>query len=171
MKKAIVITAIVGTLSFGAYKLLNITKTANTADKLDSEIDGFTLKEVKKNPLGIPTALIYTVSLKINNPTDQDLVISKPYIKISVKKADGSLAKVANTAIPEATETNIKAKSSTNLQHDVEFRIINAAAVIPNFVQYVISRIRGIKSTQQAIADATFEVEGLTLSTQKIINL
>lgn len=154
-----------------AFGIVNVVKAANAADKLDIDVDAFTLKEVKKNPLGIPTALIYTVGLKLNNPTDKDLVIGKPYIKLSVKKADGTLAKIANTETPEAIETNIKAKSSTSLKHDLELRIFNVATVIPNFVQYIIGRLRGEKSTQQAIADVTLESMGLTLSAQQIINL
>ena len=155
----------------GIYAFVNATKTANAAEKLDADIDAFSLKEVKKNPFGIPTSLIYTVGLKINNPTDKDLIIGKPYIKLSVKKSDGSLAKIANTETPEDKETNIKAKSSTSLSHDLELRLFNVATVIPNFIQYIIGRLRGDKSTQSAIADVTLEAMGLTISTQKVINL
>ena len=171
VKKVVVITSIVGVISFMMYGAVKATKSANTADKLDYDINGFTLKEVKKNPLGIPTSLIYTIDLKLNNPTDQDLVISKPYIKVSVKKANGLISKLANTEIPADTETNIRAKSSTDLKHDVEIRILNAAALIPNFLQYIIDRLRGEKATQQVIVDATLDTMGLTIPVQKIVNL
>lgn len=200
--KIVSVVGFVGVFSLAVYGVIKATKTSNTADKLDYDIDAFTLKSVKQNTLGavtenenqseivnilenlrlgmlgalglslkIPTSLVYTISLKINNPTDQDLVITKPYIRLSVKKANGTLAKIANTAIPEATELNIKAKTTTNVHHDIEFQILNVVKVLPNFLEYIIGRLKGEKSTQQIIADATLDAMGLTIPIQKVIAL
>ena len=160
-----------GLLTGAIFGIVNLTKSANAATKLDIDVDAFSLKETKKNPFGIPTTLIYTVKLKINNPTDKALTIGKPYIKLFVKKADGSLAKIANTETPEGADTTIKAKASTLLSHDIEIRLQNAIAVLPNFITYIIGRIRGDKSTQKAVADITIDAMGTTFSTQEVINL
>lgn len=170
-KKTIVIIGLVGLLSAGAYFGIKSTKLSHAVDKLDYDIDAFTLKSVKKNPLGIPTSLIYTVSLKLNNPTDQDLVITKPYFTLSVKKADGSLAKVFNTDTPDNITTNIKSKASTIVKHDIELRLLNVVPVIPNLIQYVLSRVSGTKSTQQVVIDVLLDSSGITFPIQKIVNL
>lgn len=179
IKKIITGSSIVAIIAGAIYGVIKLTKTSNTADKLDIDIDGFTLKEVKSASLfsapfkipSIPTSAIYTLSLRVNNPTDQDLIIGKPYVKVSVKKKDGTFAKLANTAIPEGNEVNIKSNSATNVKHDVEFRLLNVVGVLPNLFQYILSRIRGAKSTQQVTVDATFDVMGLTVSTKKVVNL
>lgn len=171
LKKVIVIGAIVGALSFAGYQGLKAAKTANTADKLDYDVDAFTLKEIKKNPIGIPTSLFYTITLKINNPTDQDLIISKPYFKVSVRKMDGTLAKIFNTTTPDATETNIKAKSSTMIKHDIELRVLNVLPVVPNFIKYLIAKVTGAKPTITLVVDVTLESLGLTLPMQTIVKI
>lgn len=143
----------------------NTTEILSVLENLKAGIPGLGLS------LKIPTSLIYTLSLKINNPTDQDLVITNPYIKISVKKNDGTLAKLANTAISSANGLNIKANSTSSVHHDIEFQIINVAKIIPNFLEYIIGRLKGEKSTQKIIADATLDAMGLTIPIQKVINL
>lgn len=171
VKKTIVIVGLVGLLSAGAYYGIKGTKLSHAVDKLDYDIDAFTLKSIKKNPLGIPTSLIYTVSLKLNNPTDQDLVITKPYFTLSVKKADGSLAKVFNTDTPDNITTNIKSKASTIVKHDIELRLLNVVPVIPNFIQYILGRITGTKSTQQVVIDVLLDSSGITIPIKKVVNL
>lgn len=170
ISKILVGTALFSALTYGVVKAVKVVKTSNAADKLDYDIDGFTLKHVNRNGIGLPVSLIYTISLKLNNPTDQDLVISKPYIKLSIKKAL-TLYKIANTSIPENTQINIKAKQSTQFKHDVEIRITNLLPVLPNALQYILSRISGSKSTQSIIADCTLDSMGITIPIQKTIAL
>lgn len=171
IKKIIVVSAIVGVLSFYGWQGVRAAKTLDAADKLDYDVDAFTLKEIKKNPIGIPTSLIYTITLKINNPTDQDLIITKPYFKLSVKKADGSLAKIFNTNTPDSTETNIKSKSSTLVKHDIELRVLNVAPVLPNLFKYIAAKATGQKGTQTVVLDVTLDSLGLTIPMQTIIKL
>ncbi|MDO9186941.1 MAG: hypothetical protein Q7W13_13085 [Bacteroidia bacterium] len=178
IKKIIVGSALVSVIAGAIYGVIKVTKVSDAADKLDIDFDGFTLKEMKSTSLSapfkipsIPTSAVYTLSLKINNPTDQDIIISKPYVKVSLTKKDGTLAKLANTAIPEGAEIKIKSKSSTNVKHDIEFRLLNVVGIMPNFFQYILSRIRGEKSTQKVTIDATFEAMGVTLSTKQVVNL
>ncbi|GEM_PF-4828758 len=171
IKKIIIVSALVTVFAYAGYGAVKAQKTLNAADKLDYDFDAFTLKEIKKNPLGIPTSLIYTITLKINNPTDQDLIFSKPYFKLSVKKADGSLAKIFNTNTPDPTEINIKSKSSTILKHDIELRALNIAPVLPNFFQYIAAKAKGVKGTQTIVADVTLDSLGLTIPMQTIIKL
>ena len=45
VKKVVVITSIVGVISFVMYGAVKATKSANTADKLDYDINGFTLPD------------------------------------------------------------------------------------------------------------------------------
>lgn len=155
-----------------AYALVKTTKTANAAESLDADIEAFSLKSTKKNPLGIPTSFIYTVSLKINNPSDADLTIGKPYIKLFMKKADGTLSKIANTDTPEGKEIKIKAKSSSKIEHDIEIRSTNIASVAPDLFRNIASRLFGDSNAPiQAVADVTIDAMGLTIQTQKNILL
>lgn len=200
-KKTIVIVGLVGLLSAGAYYGIKTINVSNAADKLDYDIDEFYLKSVKQNTLGavaendnraemlailerlqsgmsglglslkIPTSLIYTISLNVNNPSGQDIKITKPYITVFIKKANGKLASIAKTAIPEGIETTIKAKSRTNIKHDVEINIASVALLIPDFLQYIIGRLKGEKATKQIIVNATLDAMGLTIPIQKIVNL
>lgn len=172
MSKAIKVVAGGVLLGAVAYALVKTTKTANAAESLDADIEAFTLKSTKKNPLGIPTSFIYTIGLKINNPSDSDLTVGKPYIKLSVKKADGTLSKIANTDNPEGKEIKIKAKSSTMVEHDIEIRSTNIASVVPDLFRNIASRLFGDSSAPiQAVADVTIDAMGLTIQTKKDILL
>lgn len=166
VKKTITIGGIVVAAFTAVYFSIKGIKSYHAIDKLDYDIDGFTLKEIKKNPIGIPTSLVYTISLKLNNPTDQDLVISKPYFTISIKKPDGSLAKIFNTATPDSTITNIKAKASTILKHDIELQVSNVAPVIPGFLMNLLARTK-----QQIVVDALIDSSGITFPIQQIISI
>lgn len=167
-KKLFFGTAILAAIGFGVVKAV---KSSNAADKLDYDIDAFTLKKVNRNNIGAPIGLIYTIALKLNNPTDQDLIISKPYIKLSVKK-NGTLKKIANTNIPEDLQINIKGKFTTDFKHDIEVRLSNLIGVMPNAINYVFDRINGDKkATQHIVADVTLDSLGITIPIQKTIAL
>lgn len=166
IKKTVVIIGLAGLLSVGAYMGIKSIKLSNAVDKLDGDIDAFTLKEIKKNGIGIPTSIIYTISLKLNNPTSQDIVISKPYITISLKKSDGTLTKIFNTTIPDASITNIKSKASTNLKHDVELDVLTVAPKAPNFLYNLIAR-----NKQELVIDALVDSNGITFPIRKTVSI
>lgn len=170
IKKIVVVSAIVGVLSFYGWQGITAAKTTNAAGKLDYDVDSVSFKEFKKS-FGIKTGAVYTITLKVNNPSDQDIIISKMYLKVSFKKKDGSLAKIFNTNIPDANEINIKSNSSKIIKHDIELRALNMIGVSTNLFDYIKAKATGQKGTQELVLDVTLDSLGLTIPMQTIIKI
>ena len=159
--------AIIGVGAFAVHAI----QSANAADKLAIDINNFKIKEILKKGGFIPVAVIYTIDFQINNPTSKALSISQLYITLSIKNKQGTLDRIANTSVPSAKETSIKANGQTILSHDIEIRFANVVGILPNFIGYIIDRLRGGKSTQQVIADISLDSMGLTIPSQEVINI
>lgn len=151
--------------------VVHATQAANAADKLAVDINNFKIKEILKKGGLLPVGVIYTIDLQINNPTSKELTISQLYITLSIKNKQGTLDRIANTSVPSAKEITIKANDQTPLSHDIEIRFANVAGKIPDFIGYIINRLRGAKSTQQVLADISLDAMGLTIPSQEVINL
>jgi hypothetical protein len=165
--KIVVALLTVGTTAF----VVHATQAANAADKLAVDINNFKIKEILKKGGFIPVGVIYTIDIQINNPTSKELTISQLYINLSIKNKQGTLDRIANTSVPSAKEITIKASGQTILSHDIEIRFANVAGIIPNFIGYIINRLRGAKSTQQVLADISLDSMGLTIPSQEVINI
>jgi hypothetical protein len=143
------------------YAGVHASNASNTADKLTYDIDGVGVKELLKSGI-LPTGVIYTFTFKVTNPTSTPLTISNLDVILSIRKKNGEIARIANSQ-PSAEEQTIAANGQTKIKHDIEVRFANVLPVLPNFLTYVIGRLRGGKSTQEVIADISVDSMGLTI--------
>ncbi len=169
--RKVVITGLVAGVGMGIYKVVKGTQIADAAGKFDIKLLAFTLKETKKNGIGLPTSFVYTAKLNINNPTVNDVTLSQPYIKVSVADSSGNFTEVANTAIPDGSELTIKAKKATELSHDIEIASSDILSQVPNFINIIASKITGSPSSTRAKVDFTAEALGITISNSIPVNL
>lgn len=165
--KVILIGGVVAAIAFGANKALS---SANAADKLSIDVDGFAIKEILRKGGIVPLGVVYTITLQLTNPTAKELAVSELNVILKVKTKKGELKQIA-VSVPSGQETIIGAHKQTQLKHDIEVRFANVVPILPNFVNYVIDRLRGEKSSQQIIADISLQSMGLTIPLQQIINI
>ncbi len=157
-----------GIVSGLVYGAVNATESANTAESLSFDIDSVSVKEILKRGI-LPVGVIYTFAIQVTNPTSKTLSISKLNVMLSIKNK-GALSKIASS-LPSTQEQEFSANKQVVIKHDIEVRFANVLPVLPNFVSYVIDRLRGAKSTQQAIADIKVDSMGLTIPLTQTIAL
>lgn len=161
-----VFAAFIGIVVNAAVKT---AQASNTAEKLTIDYDGLKIKKVEYFAGFIPKGVIYSIYLKLNNPTNNELQVTNPYITLSIAGQNGASQRIANTQEASSTPILIKANANTKVDHDVEIRLANVLPHIPQFVDYVISRLRGQKATIKVIADISIEALGATISQTKPI--
>lgn len=165
-------TVIGATLGLGLlatlfYAGVHATQSADAAEKLSFDIDSVSVKEILKRGI-LPIGVVYTFAIQVANPTSKSLSISNLNIALSIKNKKGELSRIGSS-VPSSEEKTFAGNSRTVLKHDIEIRFANVLPVLPNFVGYVISRLRGAKSTQQAIADISVDSMGITIPLTEVI--
>lgn len=158
-----------GLLATAIFAGVNAAESSNAAEKLSFDIDGVAVKEILKRGI-LPVGVVYTFSIQVTNPTSKSLSISKLNIALSIKNKLRKLSRIGNS-VPTSDEQTFAGNSRSVLKHDIEIRFANVLPVLPNFVGYVIDRLRGEKSTQQAIADITVDSMGITIPLTETIAL
>lgn len=137
---------VVGSLSaIGIYALTRLFNTSATADAINYHIENFNLKSQGLKGLGftIPK-IVFKADIKADNPTDNDLVITHPYLKMYYND------KLIGTSSTSSATTTIKAKDSTVINDvDVEFYANSVLPVMPDFIKYIVSRLAGAKAKRK----------------------
>jgi hypothetical protein len=159
-----------GLLSAAIYGAVHATQSASAAEKLSFDLDGVAVKEVLKKGGIVPIGVVYTFAIQVTNPSSKSLSISKLNIALSIKNKKGELSRIGNS-VPTSDEKIFSGNSRSVLKHDIELRFANVLPVLPNFVSYVIDRLRGAKSSQQAIADISVDSMGITIPLTETIAL
>lgn len=151
--------------------VVNATQAANAVDKLTFDLEGVKIKEIKYFTGVIPKGVVYVIDFQLNNPTAKELIITKPYVTISIPDSTGKYSRIANTSEPGDVETKIRANSNIKLSLDIEVRFLNVIPFLPNFVGYIIDRLKGIKATQKVLINATIDSMGITIPIDKVIEI
>ncbi|MCE9537715.1 MAG: hypothetical protein K8R85_00635 [Bacteroidetes bacterium] len=163
-----IISVFVGLIIKGA---VNVAQAANAVDKLTYDLEDIKIKKIEYFSGFIPKGVIYSIDIQLNNPTAKELVITKPYITISIPDSLGKYTRVANTSEPGNVETKIRSNSNIKLNLDIEIRFLNVIPFLPNFVAYIISRLKGIKATQKVLVNATIDSMGITIPIDKVMEI
>lgn len=139
---------------------IHVVKTSNTADKLDIILESFSIKKQGLKGLGLSLTIpkiVFNADLKINNPTDNDLVIGKPYLKVFYQNGVTPIG-VSNASNQTYT---LKAKQSTPVSVDVEFSALSVLSVMPDFVKYIASRFSGKPSSRKVTIEMLTSGNGI----------
>lgn len=159
--KAIFFLIIGGSLVGGT---LALAKTSAALDKLDISVERFWLKkgtderslllQLLKNLLSFK--IIFSADLKLSNPSDTDLELTHPYLKLFYNKKQIAFS-------PSAIKRThvIKSRQTVQINNlEIEFLSKTVLAVIPDFVKYIAKRIGGAASTRKAMMQVIAEVNG-----------
>lgn len=154
-------------------------RKSNTASSLRIDLDRIGVKEVIKEGgskllgalLNLPIGIAYTFTFQVTNPTDEPITLDSIDTALSIKDKSGNLKRIGGSVPTGNQAKTFKANSREQLTHDVEIRFLNVLSLLPNFVSYAIGRLRGSKSTQQAVADIKVNSMGLTIPLQFKVNL
>ncbi len=159
----------------------HLIKKSSAASALRIDLDSVGVKEVIKEGGSIfgkllkltelPLGIIYTFTFQVTNPTDTALTLNNLSVDLSIKDKNGKLQRIGGSAPNGSMVKEFKPNSREQLKHDIEIRFTNVISILPNFITYAISRLRGAKSTQQVIADIKMDSMGLTIPMQTKINL
>ena len=167
--KIIVIGAGAATASLVIYKVVKGANSANTADKLAYDIQSGKIKEVKYLAGVVPKSLVQTINLQLKNPTSNELTIKNLALTVSIPDSKGGYTHIASIAQP--SETTIKPNANSTLSLDAEMPFIDMIKVLPNFIDYAINRMKGIKATQKILVSGTVDSMGFTVPLNKVITI
>lgn len=149
--------------------LVHVVKTADTANKIDIHLENFGIKKQGINGIGaikIPGKVVFKADIKVSNPTDSDLVISKPYLKVFYKGIQ-----IANSNA-SAEIINLKAKDTTYINDvDVEFHALDVLPVMPDFLKYIADRFTGNPSTRKVRVDILTSANGINSTQTKEVSI
>ena len=168
MNKTGTILLIGGAATALVVGIVHVVKTSGIADRLDIILENFSIKSQKLSGLGISfkaPKIIFNADLKINNPSDNDLVITKPYLKVFYRDNVSPIG-VSN---PSGQTYTLKAKHSTPISVDVEFSALNVLPVMPDFLKYIASRFKGTSSTRNVKVEML--VSGNGINTKEITEI
>ncbi len=124
-----------------------LVKTSNTAARLVVTLKDFSFATTKgMSGLGINIPNIYfSAKLAINNPTDNDLKISQPFLKVFYQNNDTPIG----VSVPSDTTYLIKAKQITPIEINVEFASTKILPQMPDVLKYILKRTLGEASTRK----------------------
>ena len=171
MSKAVPILLGTGAVAVLVFGVVHLAKTSNTAGKIDINLENFGIKSqgLKGADLGklkIPDTVVFKADVKVNNPTDADLVISKPYLKVFYNGKQ-----IANSTASAET-INLKAKDVSYIKDlEVEFHALDVLPIMPDFLKYVISRFAGNPSTRKVKIDMLVDANGITSTQTKEVSI
>lgn len=145
MSKAATIIVVGGLSAAGIYALTRLLHTSATADAINYHIDRFDLKSQGLKGLGLSIPkVVFKADIKADNPTDQDLVVSQPYLKVYYNN------KLIGTSTPSGKTTTLKAKDASLISDvDVVFYANTILPVMPDFIKYLASRFSGKKPSRK----------------------
>lgn len=147
----------------------HVVKTADTAGKIDIHLENFGIKRRGVNGLGaikIPSAIVFMADIKVSNPTDNDLVISKPYLKVFYQGTQIANSNASTEII------NLKAKDITYINDvNVEFHALDVLPVMPDFLKYIADRFTGKRSTRKVRVDILTTANGINSTQTKEVSL
>ncbi len=148
---------------------VHLAKTSDTADKIDIHLENFGIKKQGVNGIGainIPGKVVFKADIKVSNPTSNDLVISKPYLKVFYKDTQ-----IANSNA-SAEIINLKAKDTTYINDvDVEFNALDVLPVMPDFLKYIANRFTGKPSTRKVRVDILTTANGINATQTKEVSI
>lgn len=145
MSKAGTILIVGGLSAAGIYGLTRLLSASATADALNLHIDRFDLKSQGLKGLGLAIPkVVFKADIKADNPTDQDLVVSQPYLKVYYNN------KLIGTSTPSDKKITLKAKDASFISDvDVVFYANAVLPVMPDFIKYLASRFSGKKPSRK----------------------
>ena len=172
----ILLTLVGGASAFMFFRLGN---TANAANKLDFKIDAFRqrnglkLKNILQDilKLNIDSLLtkhniVFDVDMSIQNPSNVDIEISHPYLKVFYKglQIGNSTASGATHLIRGKTTSYIKNMEVTLIGKDV-------FSVMPDYIQYLVSRFGGSKSARSIKVVTLIELNGISMQQETEVKI
>ena len=129
--------------------VVSFAKTANTFEKLDIDLKKFRIKTVKGG------SVLFLADVKFTNPTNHEFTIAHPYIKTYYK------GKQIGHSNPANKDFVVKGKAATTIPDiNVEFSLLDVVSVIPDFLQYLASKVQGSPSTKIIAADIITAING-----------
>lgn len=151
MSKAGTIIVVGGLSAAAIYGITRLLKTSATADALTLHIDSFDLKSQGLTGLGLAIPkVVFKANIKADNPTDQDLIVTQPYLKVYYNN------KLIGTSTPSNQTTVLKAKDSSFINDvDIVFYLNNVLPVMPDFIKYIASRFSGKKANRKLKVEIT----------------
>ena len=168
MNKTVKILLGTGAATVLVAGVVHVVKTSNTADKIDVDFENYSLTPKSLKGLGkfsIPQVVIFKTDAIINNPTHDDLVISKPYLKVFYNGKQ-----VGNSTASEET-INLKANGVSTIKDlEVEFRALNLLTSVPDFLLYLFARLKGAKPAKKIQIQMLVDANGIaTTQTKEIL--
>lgn len=145
---------------------VNVAKAANTAENITMVLDSFSLRSKKLNGLGLTVKIpkiIFEAALTVHNPTGDDLVISKPYLKVFYNDNPNPIG----FSSASAKTYVLKAKQPTPLTVDIEFSADNVLPVMPDFLKYILDRIKGKKANRKVVIEMLASGNGINSTSRK----
>jgi hypothetical protein len=167
---------IVGASALAIWGISRLASKSRAAEKTEIDIESF--KVVEPTPQTLKQFLkqlpnpkfVFSTDFRIKNPSNEELVSTKPYVKIFTVDSKGKEHFVAASPISDDKIT-IRPKGTFNVSVDIEARALNFPGSFSEPVKYFLSRFRGMPSTRKIKATYEFEALGLTLSDSETINI
>ncbi len=163
--------AVITALVIGATKGVSLFKKGNAGTKLDIDFHHLDFKTSLADLAQLNPLIKLVPSIKISNPTDQQIVISKPYLKIFTV-VNGKESGQLGHSVPENSNITIPVKGVVTPSFPIEVRALNFPGSFPEPIKYFFARLTtGMPSTRQLKIVYEFDSEGVTVDGSKLINI
>ena len=162
-----------------AFMFFSMGNTANAANKLDFKIDAFrqragiklkaVLQDILKlnfNSLLTQHNIIFDVDMSVQNPSNVEIDISHPYLKVFYKGSQ-----IGNSTASGAMHL-IKGKTTSYIKN-IEVTLIgkDMLAVMPDYVQYLLSRFNGNKASRSIKVLTLIELNGISMQQETEVKI
>jgi hypothetical protein len=151
-----------------AVMLYSMFNTANAADKFDFKIERFSqrkgiklkslledLLKLNFNKVLAHTDVVFDVAMSVQNPTNVDVQISHPYLKVFYNGTQ-----IGNSTASGKTHM-IKSKSVSHIDNiEVTLAGVSMFSVMPDYAKYLLNRFNGSKSARSIKVKTLLEVNG-----------
>ncbi|MFY9310075.1 MAG: hypothetical protein WAQ28_13600 [Bacteroidia bacterium] len=149
--------------------VVHVAKTSDTADKIDLHLENFGIKKQGISGIGaikLPGKVVFKADIKASNPTGNDLIISKPYLKVFYRNIQIGNSNASGETI------NLKAKDVTYINDvDVEFHALDVLPIMPDFLKYIADRFTGKLSTRKVRVDILTTANGISTTQTKEVSI
>ena len=143
----------------GIVYVVNLLRKGKAGGMVETNFLGF--KMIEKNIKGLNSWVKYQAELEIINPSDEKLVFTQPYMKLFIKNKQ-----IASSEVSTQTHT-LNPKSKIPLNIDLKVTAQGIAFAIPNFIKFIIAKIKGEPPSQEIRAVYTYTSEGFTQEVTK----